>query len=371
MAEVKFKRKSTSEVQNLPIEDGSFIVDYESGSAYIDYLTDRIQISGGGDTPTGGTPEKIGVIKLFSGSTAPDGWMICDGSAISRTTYSTLFSLIGTTYGSGDGSTTFNIPNLKGKTVVGIDEDDTDFDTLGETGGSKTHQHNTSLFSKDVNGAGGDVMINWNGSQYGLDRSGTTVASGAWGNVSASGNAGSKTGYPYKTSEDSSLQPYIVLNYIIKVGEETPVTDTASIINGYSESETDGYSANYINNNFETKGTLLWTNPNPDNSFSQQIITISTLPDYDEFEIFYYDSTNRKAVSSTKFLNGKSVNMMAMFQWGDHGNVGNRNIIWNTDTKLQVNDAVTIIVNDTFSRTANNGWCIPLYIVGYKTGLFS
>ena len=63
--------------------------------------------------------------------------------------------------------------------------------------------------------------------------------------------------------------------------------------------------------------------------------------------------------------------MMAMFQWGDHGNVGNRNIIWNTDTKLQVNDAVTIIVNDTFSRTANNGWCIPLYIVGYKTGLFS
>ena len=43
MAEVKFKRKSTSEIQNFPVDDGSFIVDYESGSAYIDYLTDRIQ----------------------------------------------------------------------------------------------------------------------------------------------------------------------------------------------------------------------------------------------------------------------------------------------------------------------------------------
>ncbi len=158
----------------------------------------------------------------------------------------------------------------------------------------------------------------------------------------------------------------------IRKVSETPIpTDTAEIIDGYSTSTTNGYSANYINNNFETKGTLLWTNPDPDNSFSQRIVTIPTLPDYDEFEIFYYDSTSRKAVSSTKFLNGKSVNMMAVFQWGDHGNMGNRNIIWNTDTKLQFNDAVTVIVNDAFSRTANNGWCIPLYIVGYKTGLFS
>lgn len=119
------------------------------------------------------------------------------------------------------------------------------------------------------------------------------------------------------------------------------------------------------------KGKILWTNPNPNNSFSQQLITISTLPDYDEFEVFYYDSISRKAVSSTKFLNGKLVNMMAIFQWGDHGNMGNRNIIWNTDTVLQFNDAVTVIVKDAFSRTADNSLCIPLYIVGYKTGLFS
>lgn len=120
-----------------------------------------------------------------------------------------------------------------------------------------------------------------------------------------------------------------------------------------------------------TSGELLWTNSNPTSSFSQQIITIPTLPDYDEFEIFFYDNTTRRAVSSTKLLKNQGTNMMTIFQLNDHGNIGNRNIIWNTDTKLQVNDAVTIIVNDTFSRTANNAWCIPIYIVGYKTGLFN
>lgn len=56
--------------------------------------------------------EKVGTVKAFGGSTAPDGWLFCDGSQISRTTYAALFAVIGTTYGAGDGSTTFNLPNL-------------------------------------------------------------------------------------------------------------------------------------------------------------------------------------------------------------------------------------------------------------------
>ena len=56
---------------------------------------------------------KTGMISLYGGTTPPEGWLICDGSAISRTTYASLFSVIGTTYGEGDGSTTFNIPNGK------------------------------------------------------------------------------------------------------------------------------------------------------------------------------------------------------------------------------------------------------------------
>lgn len=62
--------------------------------------------------------EKVGTVKAYGGSTAPDGWLFCDGSAISRTTYAELFAVIGTTYGSGDGTTTFNIPN--GKMPLGV-----------------------------------------------------------------------------------------------------------------------------------------------------------------------------------------------------------------------------------------------------------
>jgi hypothetical protein len=54
---------------------------------------------------------KTGMIMQFAGDVAPDGWLFCDGSAVSRTTYSNLFSVIGTKYGSGDGTTTFNLPD--------------------------------------------------------------------------------------------------------------------------------------------------------------------------------------------------------------------------------------------------------------------
>lgn len=54
----------------------------------------------------------VGTVQLYTGITAPTGWLVCNGQAISRTAYSKLFSVISTTYGAGDGSTTFNIPSL-------------------------------------------------------------------------------------------------------------------------------------------------------------------------------------------------------------------------------------------------------------------
>ena len=60
-----------------------------------------------------------GVVQAFAGSTTPAGWLLCDGSAVSRTDYAALFAVIGTTYGSGDGSTTFNLPNLTDKFIEG------------------------------------------------------------------------------------------------------------------------------------------------------------------------------------------------------------------------------------------------------------
>ena len=58
-------------------------------------------------------------IKIWPSSTIPDGFLLCNGSAVSRTTYANLFSKIGTTFGSGDGSTTFNIPDLRDRYIIG------------------------------------------------------------------------------------------------------------------------------------------------------------------------------------------------------------------------------------------------------------
>lgn len=64
--------------------------------------------------PTGST-------QMFAGTSAPRGWLIADGSAVSRTTYAALFAVIGTTYGAGNGSTTFNLPDMRGVVVRGVD----------------------------------------------------------------------------------------------------------------------------------------------------------------------------------------------------------------------------------------------------------
>lgn len=62
-----------------------------------------------------------GAIMPYAGAAAPTGWLLADGSEVSRSTYSDLFDVCGTTYGAGDGSTTFNLPDLQGKIPVGLD----------------------------------------------------------------------------------------------------------------------------------------------------------------------------------------------------------------------------------------------------------
>lgn len=62
-----------------------------------------------------------GMVAPYAGASAPDGWLLCDGATVSRTTYSELFSVIGVIYGAGDGSTTFKLPDLRGEFVRGLD----------------------------------------------------------------------------------------------------------------------------------------------------------------------------------------------------------------------------------------------------------
>ena len=85
-----------------------------------------------------------GSITMFAGSSAPSGWLICDGTELSRETYSSLFSIVGTIYGSGNNTTTFNLPNLKGKVPAGLDVSQTEFNSLGQNGGAKTHTLTTT-----------------------------------------------------------------------------------------------------------------------------------------------------------------------------------------------------------------------------------
>jgi len=86
----------------------------------------------------------VGVINMFAGNTPPVGYLICDGSEISRATYSELFAVIGTTYGFGDNSTTFNLPNFGGRVPVGVNALEPEFNALNNTGGAKEHTLTTA-----------------------------------------------------------------------------------------------------------------------------------------------------------------------------------------------------------------------------------
>lgn len=150
------------------------------------------------------TNTPVGCINLYAGSTAPTGWLICDGSAVSRTTYANLFSVIGTTYGTGDGSTTFNIPNLKGKVPVGLDSNDTDFDTLGEIGGEKTHTLTVNEMPSHTHNY--RLAYGSNNPMNGLSYA-TSIA-GTFGDEHVITKTGGGQAH-------NNLQPYIVMIYII------------------------------------------------------------------------------------------------------------------------------------------------------------
>jgi microcystin-dependent protein len=99
-----------------------------------------------------------GVIFPFAGSAAPTGWLLCDGAAISRTVYARLFAAIGTTYGVGDGSTTFNLPNSQGVFLRGAGSQTISALTYSGTLGTKQNDqiqgHNHGI-SGTVGGADG------------------------------------------------------------------------------------------------------------------------------------------------------------------------------------------------------------------------
>ena len=112
------------------------------------------------------------------------------------------------------------------------------------------------------------------------------------------------------------------------------------------------------------KPFVMWTNPSPDENFSApQTINLST-DDYDMYEVFYRETPTSSTVMSIKGIVGQSVLLMTADGWGNK--VSARGVYRVADNKKQLKVEVAYYGGNT---TANNKYCIPLWVVGYKTGL--
>jgi microcystin-dependent protein len=183
---------------SLPAADGS------SG--------DVLQTDGSGNLSF--TPSvPAGSVIPYAGTTNPTGWLFCAGQAINRTTYSVLFAVIGTTYGVGDGSTTFNIPDLRGRLVAGQDDmggtsanrltgqsGGVNGDVLGASGGAETH----TLTAGQLPTSATYQRETSHGGQSGTSGSGLAQTPAQTALTGANNEA------------HNNVQPTFILNYIIK-----------------------------------------------------------------------------------------------------------------------------------------------------------
>jgi microcystin-dependent protein len=169
-----------------------------------------------------------GAIIPYAGSSAPDGFLLCDGSAVLRASYPDLYRVIGTTYGAGDGSTTFNVPDLRGRTVVGVNAGDVEFQTLGQKSGHKSLQAHSHGGGTGLNNAshthGVPIQYATTTSTSGSGYRITDVnnAAGGGGTAVTAVSNGQSANHAHAVGSDGAgnaqnIQPSIALNYLIKV----------------------------------------------------------------------------------------------------------------------------------------------------------
>jgi microcystin-dependent protein len=164
--------------------------------------------STGSTGPTGPNGAVTGMMTMFGAASPPTGWLLCDGSAVSRTTYSALYGVIGTTFGVGDGSSTFNLPNMQ------LKQPRQDTSNLGVSGGTTpaTHDHSLTGGTQQAYGMFNGTSLNrfsvpsWSSNE----NNGTTVSS-----ESSTKTAGLTLAGQTATHTDT-LPPYLNVNFIIK-----------------------------------------------------------------------------------------------------------------------------------------------------------
>lgn len=153
---------------------------------------------------------KVGEIRAFGGSTVPSKWKVCDGSLISRTTYEKLFTALGTTWGGGDGETTFALPDMKGRTLIGVGENSENghtAHTLGQMAGEEAHTLSVGELAKHSHTYKRARYVAAGGQIFGA----LCSDEGTWSFVTDTNGSS----LPHNT-----MSPYACTNYIIYTGVE-------------------------------------------------------------------------------------------------------------------------------------------------------
>ena len=213
-----------------------------------------------------GASEPVGSIILWGGDSVPANYLPCVGSAVSRTEYSDLFGVIGTQFGEGDGSTTFNLPDFSGLAPVGIDDSDTNFNAIGKTYGEKTHtltegempSHNHKLNNgtKTPNGDGIDF-----GSTSGIAHMTYEEGEYYWSDTTYIGGSGAH----------NNIQPSIAMKFYIKAYQATATP--AQVVDSLDgNSTTDAPSVHAVNQKLQKlTGEIQPLSPVPDYAHGIQV----------------------------------------------------------------------------------------------------
>ena len=185
-------------------------------------------------TPDPASGMGSGAIIAFAGTTEPEGWLFCDGAAISRTRYAALFRAINTTYGAGDSNTTFNLPDLRGRFPLGLDNmggtsadvvTAAEADSRGGSGGAETHAltidemptHSHGVDHINAPSSGGGLRALEAG---GTNRHDDILTSNANEDFRGPVSGDTVGGLFIKNrgggSSHNNMPPYLSLNYIIK-----------------------------------------------------------------------------------------------------------------------------------------------------------
>lgn len=214
------------------------------------------QHSGSGGSGGIGDGVPVGMIMDFGGSVTPTGYLACNGSAVSRTDYAELFAVIGTTWGAGDGSTTFNLPDLRGRAAIGSGTgtaSDATAHSLGSSGGAETHtltsaQSGVPTHMHTISDTSYIVTTN---ATSGIER--TTVASGSNATNILKSSGGSLLRSDPKTNNNTAanassahnnMQPFATVNKIIKAIPDTPASGGVDLSTTTASLGTTGWSNN-------------------------------------------------------------------------------------------------------------------------------